>query len=380
MKKVDKYIKYTLPMICVLMFTTFVVLGFIKKPKSVTTGEIGVVKDEEFNNIYLELSINEFIDKGFTFGDSIDVAFDNGETIKDIPFLSGYYVPIGALLACGYPGYPHVVIARNFGASTWEEYHMTDYSRVTVTLNEKGKYIDTEDLFSLKYSDDRKDFDSDIEFANFREVIGGKLERGKFYRSASPIDNQHKRAAYANQLAKEKKIKFFINLSDNETKYEEHVKAKDFDSAYYDSIYKKGNVLLLGMNANYRSDDFAKIISRALLEMTNHDGPVLVHCVEGKDRTGFVCALMLALSDAMADEIIDDYMITHANYYGVTKEEDPDKYEAILGFVNDFFYCMCDADKDKDVHSLDLKKGAENYLKKGGLTTKQIAKIEAYLK
>ena len=81
-------------MICVLMFTTFVVLGFIKKPKSVTTGEIGVVKDEEFNNIYLELSIDEFIDKGFTFGDSIDVAFDNGETIEDIPFLSGYYAVI----------------------------------------------------------------------------------------------------------------------------------------------------------------------------------------------------------------------------------------------------------------------------------------------
>lgn len=380
MKTVDKYIKYTLPMACVLMFTAFVVIGWIQKPKPVTTGEIGVVKDEEFNNIYIELTIAEFLDKGFAFGDSVNVAFDNGEVIEDIPFFSGYYVPMGELLACGYPGYPHVVIARNFGASTWEEYHMTDYSRVTVTLNEKGKYLDTEELFSLKYSDDRNDYDSDIEFANFREIIGGKMERAKFYRSASPIDNVHKRAAYANKLAKDAKIKFFINLSDKPKNYEEHVKAKDFDSAYYDSIYRKGDVLILGMNANYRSDDFAKIISNALLEMTKHDGPVLVHCVEGKDRTGFVCALMLALSDATADEIIDDYMITYENYYGVTKEEKPEKYEAILDYVNDFFYCMCDAEKDTDVHKLDLKKGAENYLKKGGLTAKEIRTIEAYLR
>lgn len=380
MKKVDKYIKSTLPMVCILIFTAFVVIGWVKKPKTVTTGEIGVIKNEEFNNIYLELSIDEFINKGFTFGDSVDVAFDNGKTIEDIPFLSGYYVPIGDLLACGYPGYPHVVIARNFGASTWEEFGMTNQSKVTVTLNEKGKYKDTEDLFSLKYSDKREDYDSDIEFANFREVTGGKLKSGKFYRSASPIDNQHQRAAYADKLAEEKNIRFFINLSDNETKYAEHVKAKDFDSAYYDSVYREGNVLLLGMNANYRSDDFAKTISEALLEMTDHEGPVLVHCVEGKDRTGFVCALMLALSDATADEILDDYMITFENYFGVTKEEKPEKYEAILGFANDFFYCMCDAEKDTDVHTLDLKRGAENYLRKGGLTTKQIAQIEAYLR
>ena len=53
--------------------------------------------------------------------------------------------------------------------------------------------------------------------------------------------------------------------------------------------------------------------------MTEHSGPCLIHCVEGKDRTGFVCALMLALAGASAQEIIDDYMITYYNYYGITK-------------------------------------------------------------
>ena len=38
----------------------------------VTTGEIGVVRDEEFGNIYLDLTIDAFNDLGFAFGDSVD--------------------------------------------------------------------------------------------------------------------------------------------------------------------------------------------------------------------------------------------------------------------------------------------------------------------
>ena len=153
----------------------------------------------------------------------------------------------------------------------------------------------------------------------------------------------------------------------------------EFDSAYYDSLYRDGRVLLLAMNANYRSDAFAKTISEALLTMSEHDGPYLIHCVEGKDRTGFVCALILALADASAQEITDDYMITFDNYYGVTKEGSPEKYEAIRGNVNDFLYCMCGAEKGADPDSLDLKRGAEDYLRRGGLNDEQISRIEACL-
>jgi hypothetical protein len=216
-------------------------------------------------------------------------------------------------------------------------------------------------------------------FANFREVVGGNIKPAMFYRSASPCDNQHKRAAYANRFAAEYGIRFVLNLSDNETKYNSYTAAADFDSAYYDALYKEGNVLLLAMNANYRSDGFAKTISEALYEMTKHDGPCLVHCVEGKDRTGFVCALILALADASAEEIIDDYMITYANYYKITKTEKPEKYEAVLANVYDFFYCMCSAEKGTPLEQLDLKAGGESYLKRGGLNDTQIREIEAYI-
>ena len=349
-------------------------------PSEITTGETGVVKDTEFENVYIDgLTIEEFNALGFAFGDSLNIRFDNGQTLEDVPYYSGYYVPVGELLACGYPGYPHVVIARNYGTSTWEEFGMTDDSKVTVTLNEKGKYLQIQELYALSYSDDRDDFDSDVVFANFRAVEGGNLKENAFYRSASPCDDQHCRASYANRFAESNGVRFVLNLSDNETKYQEHIAQPDFQSKYYDDLYREGNVLLLAMNANYRSDAFAKTLSDAFFAMTEHDGPVLIHCVEGKDRTGFACALLLALADASAEEIIADYMITYDNYYAVAKESDPEKYEAILGNVYDFLYCLCDAQKGTPTDSMDLKSGAENYLRRGGLSDEQILAVEQYL-
>ena len=361
-------------LIVIVISTAFV--GCADSDKKITTGEIGVVRDEEFGNVYIDLTIDGL---GFSFGDSVDISFDNGKSFKDVPYYSGYYTPVGEMLACGYPGYPHVVIARNYGASTWEEFEMTENSKVTVTLNEKGKYRDIEELYALSYPDDRSAYESDVMFANFREVRGGKISAGAFYRSASPCDNQHNRAPYANALAEEHGVRFALNLSDNETKYVSYTQAEDFVSDYYDSLYKSGDVLLLAMNANYRSENFAKTISEAFYEMTCHDTPCLIHCVEGKDRTGFVCALLLALADASAQEIIDDYMITYDNYYGITKESKPNKYEAILGNVYDFLYCMCGVEKGTSLNTLDLKAGAERYLKFGGLDDEQIKSIEEYI-
>ena len=348
--------------------------------KTVTTGKTSAIKDEEFGSVYIGgYTIDEFNALGFEFGDSVGIELDNGKIYEDIPYYSGYYVPVGEMLLCGYPGYPHVAIARNYGDSTWEEFELTENSKITVTLNEKGKYKSTQELYALQYTDSRDDYASDVVFANFREVTGGSLKPSTFYRSASPCDNQHGRASYANKLCEQYGIKFALNLSDNIEKYKSYVEAEDFDSAYYNGLYQSGDVLLLAMNANYRSDDFARIISGAFAEMVNQPSPVIIHCVEGKDRTGFVCALLLALAGASPQEIIDDYMITYDNYYGITKENNPDKYSAILQNVNDFLYCMCEAKKGTPLDTLNIKEGAENYLRRGGLTDETIAAIEEYI-
>ncbi|MEA4922437.1 MAG: hypothetical protein VB031_03605 [Eubacteriaceae bacterium] len=89
---------------------------------AVTTG---IIEDTQFGAIHTELTVDEFCDSGFTFGDSIDIAFDNGFSVKDVPFYNGYYAKTGSILACGYSGHEHVAIARAQGGSLWKETGVT---------------------------------------------------------------------------------------------------------------------------------------------------------------------------------------------------------------------------------------------------------------
>ncbi len=350
------------------------------KPGNVlTTGEINVVKDENFGGIYIGLTIEEFNELGFSFGDSVDISFDNGITLEQVPYYSGYYSPVGDLLLCGYPGYPHAVIARNYGDSTWDEFAITPETHVTVTLHERAAYIGRQEALNLRYSNDENDFASEEIFANYRELKGGKLRQGCIYRSASPCDDQYHRAACADHLAKDSGIGFVINLSDSYEEYQSLREESDADSDYYDELCQENKILFLNLNANYRSDEFAQILSKALYDMAMQDGSCLIHCVEGKDRAGFVCALILSLADASADEIETDYLITFANYYGITKEKKPKQYEAVKENVDDFLYFLCGAEKGSSLEAADLKKGAIDYLKRGGLTDEQIKAVETYL-
>ena len=71
-------------------------------------------------------------------------------------------------------------------------------------------------------------------------------------------------------------VRHVLNLSDNETKYQSYAEAEGFGSFYYDSLMKEGNVQLLAMNANYRSDEFAAKLCGGLLQMAEHEGPCAV--------------------------------------------------------------------------------------------------------
>ena len=198
--------------------------------KTVTTGNVGVLKDTEFGNVYLDLTIDEFNQKGFAFGDSIDVTFSNGFKLEDIPYYSGYYVPVGAALAVGYPGYPHVMIARNYGSPMWEETKAEESTKAVATLREAGKYAPIQDLYSLSYSDLKEEYPSDVAFCNFRSFFGGELTEGRFYRSASPCDNSHLRASSADRLAEQAGIRCVMNLADSTEEMETYRQAGDFAS------------------------------------------------------------------------------------------------------------------------------------------------------
>lgn len=58
----------------------------------------------------------------------------------------------------------------------------------------------------------------------------------------------------------------------------------------------------------------AHLLVDLVTEITEADGPVLVHCAAGKDRTGIGVALVLRLLGVSHDEVLADYLLTeHAS-------------------------------------------------------------------
>ena len=221
----------------------------------------------------------------------------------------------------------------------------------------------------------------------------GNLKTDYVFRSASPCNNEHKRASYTDKLMEENNIKFIMNLADTKEKIEKYISKDDFNSPYFLSLYNNeklcmvdfeeeekaslklfGNeesVVPLAMNMNYTSEDFAKKVALGFKSILSSDGPIMIHCLEGKDRTGFVCIVLEALMNATYQEIVDDYMLTYDNYYGIDIKDN--RYEIIKKRnVDSMLKFICDG---ADYKTGSLTTYASNYLKFGGLSDSEISQI-----
>ena len=339
----------------------------------------------EFGGVYIETTIDDFNKLGFKYGDAIKIEFSNGYVLEDLPYYNGYYVDAGQLLLVGYPGYDYIKATANYGDDLWITAGIKEDTTASIYLVEEGKYLDNQKARDIHYTDYRKDYPSDEVFANFRNVVVGNIKPGVFYRSASPCDNQHNRAPYVDKLCAEAGINFIMNLADNDAKIQKYINAEDFDSPHFLELYNNGQVELLAMSMNFNDDDFKQkiveglnAVARVALGFTaasNSNGPYLVHCTEGKDRTGFICMLIEALCGASYQELVDDYMLTYDNYYKINLQKDPEKYHLILeknlvpmikALVND---------DSVDITTADLSVYVRNYLIRIGMSETAIDRL-----
>ena len=355
--------------------------------KAKTVKNVGIIHEPEFGGIYVKVTIDDFNALGYEYGDSVDVTFSNGYKFLDLPYYNGYYVDAGCSLLVGYPGYDYIKVAINYGDDTWDIAKLSETDTATVKLNKKGKYKDIQIASDIHYEDERSKYETDVEFANFRNITVGNIKQGVLYRAASPCDNKHKRASYVDTLMANENIQYILNLADTKEKIDGYIAKDDFNSPYFLSIYQSerfflaatnaDNVAPLAMNMNYRSEEFKQKLVSGLKLMANSEGPYLVHCLEGKDRTGFVCILIEALMGGTYDEIVDDYMLTYDNYYKIKKSDS--RYTIIKERNVDAMLRFIVGDDNADLTKADLVKGASNYMTSGGMNQEQLQTFKAKL-
>jgi len=341
-----------------------------------------VTHDEKFGAALMELSQAEFEALGFTLGDSCSFSFSNGYTAADVPYFNGYYVRTAAPVIVAYPGDPCVRITLNM-LGIWDEAGLTEGDTVTVTLTEQGKYLPTQEALGQAYSFDRSTYESDEEFCNFRALSGGSLKENFLYRGASPVDNSRGRAAYTDALLAQHGVRFVVDLADSEEDFAAYMAAEDFASDYTAGLLSEGRDVLLDMGSDYQSEAYRKSVVtglRQFLSLADTDqsyepaGPVYIHCMEGKDRTGFVCTLLEALAGATYDEMLRDYMLTYQNYFKISAEATPEKYDAVADlYFNAFLTFLNGTEDPAALQSTGYTEDAKNYLRSGGMTDEEIS-------
>lgn len=398
MKKISKFL------VC-FIFIMFAITPFVFSGcnnNNIALYNCEITHEPEFGGVYINITIDDFNALGFEYGDSVKVTFSNGYTLSDIPYYNGYYTQTGEPLLIAYPGYQYIKAAINNGDDLWNvadlnlspllsgsisenrqllwnSANLNSNMTATITLNQKAKYADIQQARDIHYFDDRTLYPSNEVFANFRSLKGGNLKDNLLYRSASPCDNQHGRAKYVDDLIKNANVQYIINLADNDQKISGYMNNQDFNSNYFSTLYNKDDtnndkVEALALNMNFGSDYFKEQTVLALKTIAQNEGPFLIHCTEGKDRTGFLCMLIEAFAGANYTEIVEDYMITYFNYYAITKAFDQKRYDVI---VNNVLNPMIKelTGSNVDIKTANLAEYAENYLLTNGMEQGQIEQL-----
>lgn len=370
----------TLALICALCATAFAAVNEI-------TGEATEKTILKYGNVTLSVKISDFFAAGYEYGDVVAVSFL--DTSLDLPLCSNYSdVDSGTAGVFARSEDEYLVLAINMGdfASTYGIANKTAYPdksfswsycegvdgpvKFTLSLKEKGGYYDDYLLHKLVYTDAREDYPglTDSEYANFRAVTTSGMGKNKLYRTSSPVNPEHNRNKYADSALREAGVTVVMNLADTREKAESF---EGYDKSYYSTI----NYIPLNTGMDFTAGDFKMKLAEGLRFFASNPGVYAVHCAEGKDRGGFVTALLECFMGASADEVVEDYMVTYYNYYGVEKGDE--RYERIA--AGNIVKSLERAFGVEDIYSADLAREAEEYFAELGLTDSELDSLRANL-
>ncbi len=261
------------------------------------------------------------------------------------------------------PGY-ECLWADGFGAD----------SKVSISMVTPQGYAEGYRMHQLAATrtDNREDYAdlNDAQYANFRAVITSGMGAGALYRSSSPIDPDLNRNQEADAAVAECGIRTVVNMTDSQETMLAY-------PGYAESNYAKCDVIALNMEMDFFTDAFKEKLAEGFRFMASHEGPYLIHCKEGKDRTGFAAGILECLMGASADEAVADYMLTYRNFYGVASGDD--QYAFIADSNIKASLCKAFGIEALDGENIDLAQCAQTYLQSIGLTDAEISALKDHL-
>ena len=289
----------------------------------------------------LALKAADLYAKGFDPGDLVTVTFPGREFVMP---LGRAYSDVDSrqmiLMEIVLDG--RLLVTINNGDAFASIYNIRVGDTVTIRMKEKAGYLKEYELRSCEISGSREDYATDEIFANFRTVSAGNIVPGRLYRSMSPIDPADSRNFVADRLLSETDVKTVINLDGDPRE------RMDLYPGYEDTWYSRLKLVPAKICYSPENPQFFAGLGTICRAIHLEEGPFLIHCRYGRDRTGNVCAVLEALCGATMDEITDDYMLSYENIHHIAHKNEKWQFHAER-HVDDFFRKIFDMD---DVRAL----------------------------
>ena len=272
-----------------------------------------------YGNLNLDLTSQQMADAGFEIGDIVTVEGGTLPRAIKMPYVDDMLVPgsWGVSIET-FPSEKYLTVAL-FNSSFSDRIGGKKGDRLTISMSEKGGFLNTYRSLHMELTNDRSDYDSDATFANFFEAGSYGLGGKKLYRSSKPMLNSSglNRYTYADDLARKAGINTIIAFADSEDGWQKALKSGNY-GRYSKELYDRGGILFNRMGCDFFVDANAKKVGDAVRFMAQHEPPYLVCCTYGKDRTGLFSMMLQILMGATYQEIEADYMRSYADYYHFT--------------------------------------------------------------
>jgi protein-tyrosine phosphatase len=129
---------------------------------------------------------------------------------------------------------------------------------------------------------------------------------------------------------------------------------------------------------NFAEDGWEGLLGALQVIADPQSAPVIVHCMAGKDRTGTVCALTLALLGVSDQDITADYALTTSAMEPLTRYLLAKNPEAVRG--NEHMFDSPEGAMRLFLDDLRALHGSvENYVRQIGLSDAEIAAMRSHL-
>jgi protein tyrosine/serine phosphatase len=165
---------------------------------------------------------------------------------------------------------------------------------------------------------------NDAQAVNFREIRVGKIAPNTLYRSSHPIKDLKQEEAIS-VLAANAKIATVLNLCDTKS----DIMGRAIFAPWYNRLLKNSRVIALGMDFSVNSDNFRKKLKKGLRFIIATEGPWLIHCHAGVDRTGFVCMVLESFMGAALGDVINDYLESFNSIFESSVYDDEQKADSL---------------------------------------------------